>query len=249
MPRKGFTLQYLQPLSNLSSFTRNDLFQAIKQYSADISESTFKAMLQNLLIDGQVFRVGRNAYCVADGHMQSYSYEYSESAHSVADSIKENHPYLDFIVFELVQLNEFLNHQLAHNIVFVSVESDLGDFVFDMLKEQYPGKVLIYPTPEIFHQYWYDDMIVIEKLVSEAPRGKQELWHTRLEKLLVDVLTDDLIQESVSEAEWPKIYEDAFQKYAIDESCFFRYAKRRGAEIKIRKFIKEKTTVRLRLGK
>ena len=141
MPRKGFTLQYLQPLSNLSSFTRNDLFQAIKQYSADISESTFKAMLQNLLIDGQVFRVGRNAYCVAD------------------------------------------------------------------------------------------DMIVIEKLVSEAPRGKQELWHTRLEKLLVDVLTDDLIQESVSEAEWPKIYEDAFQKYAIDESCFFRYAKRKGAEI------------------
>ena len=44
----------------------------------------------------------------------------------------------------------------------------MGGFVFDTLKKKYPGKVLINPTSEIYHLYWYDDMIVIEKLVSEV---------------------------------------------------------------------------------
>lgn len=96
-------------------------------------------------------------------------------------------------------------------------------------------KVLLNPTPELYHQYWYDDMIVIGKLVSEAPMGQTEKWHTRLEKLLVDLMTDSILLSSVSESEFKTIYEDAFSKYAIDERCMFRYAKRRAADKRIYK--------------
>ena len=177
-----------------------------------------------------------------------YTYEYSNNAKKVAEYLKQKFPYLDFTIMDFIQLNEFVNHQLAHNVIFVSVEDELGDFVFDALKELYPGKVLIKPSLEIYNKYWYDDMIVIEKLVSEAPMGKNERWNTRIEKLLVDVFTNSILVNTISETEVPNIYEEAFRKYAVDESCMFRYAKRRGAEKKIRNFIREKTNIQLRTG-
>lgn len=46
--------------------------------------------------------------------------------------------------------------------------------------------------------------------------------------------------------EIPTVYEEAFLKYVIDESSLFRYAKRRGADKKIKKFIQDETNVQLR---
>lgn len=51
-----------------------------------------------------------------------------------------------------------------------------------------------------------------------------------LEKLLVDVVADPLLLDSVSESEYPTIYEDAFSKYVVDESCLFQYAARRAVD-------------------
>lgn len=240
-------IDYLINLSNKESFSRSDLILEISRKDGrEVGEARFKAILQKFLKDGRIVRVGRNAYCVAEDGIMVYSYNYSALACDVAELIEEKHPYLDFSMAELIQLNEFVNHQLAHNVVFVSVEDNLGDFVFDTLKEKYPGKVLINPTTEIYHQYWCDDMIVIQKLISEAPMGHKDRWHIRLEKLLVDLMVDSLLKKSVSEAEYATIFEEAFAKYAIEESCLFRYAKRRGAERKILTFIQEQTTVNLR---
>lgn len=237
---------YLEKLKWKSSFSRNDLLEAITSLGSDMGEALFKATLQKLLKSEAIVRVGRNAYCIPDTNVHIYNYNYSDLACEVAKQVAKDFPYLDFTIMEYIQLNAFVNHQLAHNIIFLSVEADLGNFVFDKLKEIYPGKVLIYPTPDIFHQYWYDGMIVIEKLVSEAPMGVKQRWHTRLEKLLVDVMTDPLLIDSISEAERPVIYENAFEQFIIDESCLFRYANRRGAGEKIRDFIKYKTTVKLK---
>ena len=118
--------------------------------------------------------------------------------------------------------------------------------MFDTMKERYPGKVLIDPTPSLYHQYWYNGMIVINKLVTEAPKGVAVPWHTRLEKLLVDLVCDEILMETISESEYPTILEDTFTKYAIDESCLFRYAKRRGAEKRFRNLIRNKTDIKLR---
>lgn len=239
---------YLHLLKDEVKFSREELLDAMQKDGREVGEAAFKANLQKLLKYGEILRVGRNAYCVANNGLRSYTYEHSERAENTAECINERFPFLDFRIMEYVQLNEFVNHQFAHNVVFVSVEGDLASFVFDVLKERNPGKVLINPTPEIYHQYWCDDMFVVDKLVSEAPVGQGERWDTRIEKLLVDVFANPILQSTVSKAELPNIYEGAFEKYAIDESCMFRYAKRRGADIKIREFIKEKTKIQLRLG-
>ena len=147
--------------------------------------------------------------------MRQYDYQYSELANKIADLIIKKHPYLDFSIFELIQLNELVNHQIAHNIVFVFVESDLLDFAFDTLKEAYPGKVLANPNLEIYNKYWTDNMIVITKMVTETPIGKGKQWHSRIEKILVDLVSVPLLRESVSESEFPAIFNGVFSKYVI----------------------------------
>lgn len=237
---------YINDLKTMEPFSRSDLFQAMCRNGAQISDAAFKRKLQAYLEAGTIMRVGRNMYCIPQKKISVYEHRYSATAQEVADLVAEKHPFLNFSIFELVQLNDFVNHQLAHNIIFASVEADIIDFVFDTLKERYPGRILINPTKALYQQYWRDGMIVLEKLVSEAPMGKPVKWHTRIEKMLVDIMADKLILDTVSQSEYPGIYMNAFERYVIDESCMFRYAKRRGAESNIRSFIRDKTDIVLR---
>ena len=248
MESNEYTLNYLDLLVQRPWFSRDDLRTAMIHCGLNISTANFKVKLQKLLERGIVARTGRNAYYVPQEGIAEYRYDYSAQSTQIADRIGEQYPYLDFVIFELIQCNEFVNHQLAHNAIFVDVDGDAADFVFDTLKEAYPGKVLLNPTIEEYYKYWYDDMIIVRRLISEAPKNKKIKWQSRLEKVLVDLLADNLLQGILSPAELPAIYEDAFRKYVIDESSLFRYAKRRGAEKKIRQFITEKSNVMLRLG-
>lgn len=136
---------------------------------------------------------------------------------------------------------------MAHNVFFVSVENDLGDFVFDTLKTIYPGKVLIYPDAEMYHRYWVEDIIVILRLPTEAPRGKRTVWETCLEKMMVDAFCEKIIASAYPSEEGASLFENMFGLYAVDESKLFRYARRRGVEKKLRSFIHEKTDIALRL--
>lgn len=240
---------YLKKFNSSICFNRRELFNEMQTCLHGLTQASFKARLQSLLNQGVIARIGRNAYCVCGAHDRPYSYDYSREARDIAGHIADNHPFLDFRIFELIQFNEFLNHQIAHNTFFVSVEKGLGEFVFDSLKEIYPGKVLIYPTAEMYHQYWSEGMIVILALPTEAPRDRDNLWATCIEKLLVDAFCDKLILSAYPSEEKTTLFENAFSQYAVDESRLFRYARRRNAEARLRDFLHEKTDVNLRLEK
>lgn len=233
-------------LASRKSFSFDDFYAAGKNSGFSLGEAAMRKKLQELLKNGDVVRIGRNAYCVPSNPVRYYRYSYSELARNVATIMMETYAAVKFSIFEIVQLNEFINHQLAHDVLFLSVEEDLMDFVFGTMKEHYPGKVMLNPTPELYHQYWYEDMIVIDKLVTEAPRDRDVPWHTRIEKMLVDLLSNPILGGSISESEIPNVFEDAFSKYIIDESSLLRYAKRRGAEKRLRAIIREKTNITLR---
>ena len=236
----------LQELANRNSFKLSDFTEVCHNNGCTLGDSALRKRLQDLLKSGEIVRVGHGSYSVKRENHSYYFYRYSELTEKIVEQVHEAHPYLNFTVFELVQLNEFVNHQIAHNAIFVSVENEVASFVFDTLRELYPGKVLLYPSVETYHQYWSDDMIVITRLITEAPIGFEKPWHTGVEKLLVDIITEPVIANTVSAGEYPTVYEDAFKKYVINETQLFRYAKRRSASGRIKKMIKEQTTIELK---
>lgn len=238
---------YLGQLQSRPWFSREELSAAMEAVGLHLGAANFKSKLQKLLVEGQIARAGRNAYYVPQAGVQLYAYTASTLACEIADTLQAAFPFADFTIFELVQLNEFVNHQLAHNVFFVDADGDALDFMFDTLKERYPGKVLLRPSVETYHTYWMNDMIVLQRLVTEAPREKKLRWQGRLEKILVDLSASSLMRSIVSPSELPAIYEGAFERYVIDESTLFRYAKRRGTEQRLRAFLAEETGIRLRL--
>lgn len=238
---------YFDGIKNMESFTRQDLLQSFRSAGFNLSYASFCKRLESLVKDGAIIRAGRNLYCFPKTEKNVYMYEYSEHAKKVAEQIKSRFPLIEFSIFELIQLNDFVNHQIANNVLFLSVEAEVVEFVFDTLTEYYPGKVLLSPTPEIYHRYWNENMIVVGKLITEAPKGLTELWHARLEKILVDIISDKILKESLGEGEYAEIYANVFSRYLVDKNSMFRYAKRRKAEEKIRNLIDEKTSINLQM--
>lgn len=238
--------RYYDGLLDVTRFTRKELLESFRMAGYMLSEASFYKKVEELVKNGQIIRVGRNVYSLPDNKRLAYEYKYSELAEEVAQEIAQQYPYVNFSIFEFVQLNDFVNHLIAHNVIFLSVEADIMDFVFETLRDKYPGKVLINPTVEIYHQYWSDNMIVLGKLTTEAPKGKKASWHTRLEKMLVDIMAEPLLLASISRAEYPHIYEDAFDRYIVDENGLFRYATRRKVTKKIKELIRKETDIVLR---
>lgn len=232
--------RYYDGLLDVTRFTRKELLESFRMAGYMLSEASFYKKVEELVKNGQIIRVGRNVYSLPDDKRLTYEYKYSELAEEVAQEIAQQYPYVNFSIFEFVQLNDFVNHLIAHNVIFLSVEADIMDFVFETLRDKYPGKVLINPTVEIYHQYWSDNMIVLGKLTTEAPKGQKASWHTRLEKMLVDIMAEPLLLASISRAEYPHIYEDAFDRYIVDENGLFRYASRRKVTKKIKELIRKR---------
>lgn len=230
-------LNCLGGLKDKSSFTRQDLLQSFHDSGYLISDASFNKKIMSMLKKGEIVRCGRNLYCLPQNEKRVYIHEYSELANELVKIMKEHYPLLDFCIFEKYQLNQFVNHLIAKNTIFLSVEAEAMDFVFMTLREYYPGKVLVNPTCDIFHRYWCENMIVITKLITEAPKGLSEKWHTRLEKLLVDVASERLLVETIGGSEYSYIFNDAFMYFVIDEKCLFRYARRRGCEQKVRNLV------------
>ena len=179
-------------------------------------------------------RVGRNRYVADDTKLLPYAYSPSQKATAISELLTGRFPDVKFSVFELVQLNDFLNHQIASNVIFVSVEKELKDFAFNALQERLNEMILVDPTEEMFFRYWSPGLVVLRNRMTEAPTGRPLRWQTPLEKILVDLQADRLLRGCFEEAELPQLYADVFRRYAVDRSKLYRYARRRGIEAKVR---------------
>jgi hypothetical protein len=90
--------------------------------------------------------------------------------------------------------------------------------------------------------YSGDVTVSVLPLTSEAPIKTNE---AKLEKLLVDLFANKLLDYIISKGDYPGIYESAFSRYSINKHLMFRYAKRRNKADEINQFIRDKTNITL----
>jgi len=236
----------LSKLEKIENFNRKDILDVAIEIDETFSVNSINWLVKVLLDDNLICRIGRNKYIIKyqGNRKRKYDYEPSEKLQKVIDCIKEEYPLVEFQAWESIQLNVVLNHQLAHNRIFIEVENMLEGAVFNTLREKF-GNVLLKPSVEMFTQYADDDGIAILKMITQTPGDKKHTHKILIEKLIVDIATNKLLRAIYATSECEQMIEDIFSIYIVDETKLFRYAARRNASDKIRKIIMEKTNIKL----
>ena len=206
----------------------------------------FRMLFLRQVKAGRLLRVARDRYITDSSGLVRYCWDYSDEARNIASEICTKTSGLRMSVFEIRQLNEFVNHLYGQNSIFISVADQAADFVFSDLQEGHVGRILLRPSPDEFYRYQVDGMIVLLDMPTEAPGCSRSRWQCAIEKWLVDLFAEPLLKNIVSPQELPNVLNGVFEKYAVNESALFRYAKRRNVYSAIKSFILGKTTVKLR---
>ncbi len=223
-------------------FTTGEFADMLRIKTPDIGRSTIFYILKTLCTSGEITRTCRGHFHIAG--KKDYCYELSDTAKELFSFIHTEYPLVDFQIWELYQMNEFVNHLLAKNTIFIEVENMLDESIFHLLFEKYPH-VLHNPGIDEYYKYAGDKTIIVQKLISEAPPCSCDFRQAPLEKILVDLFGRGISGSIISRLEYQAIYEDSFKKYNINQAKMFRYARRRGIEKNILDFIHTKTNITL----
>lgn len=228
---------------------RQEIYAITTQVNPDFKETLFRNMMEKLMENDDLVRVGRNQYRKKDTEKSKEVYinRYSTEAQRIVEKLQSEFPLMEYRVWELCWLNEFWNHQIAQNKIFVEVERVGCDFVYTELSEAYSGKILLRPTEKELYRYGGADTVIVDRMVSEAPKG-QEAYNTPLEKIIVDLFANKKLRGMVHDGEYANAIADMFDKYYIDTVKLFRYASRRSKKEEIYRFLAEEAKVEIITG-
>ena len=230
------------------AITRQDILDLVRASEPEFRAGQMKRLLANLIETSKIEHVGHNRYrkIMKTVNKAKYENRYSETALKIIAIMEEEFPLVDYRIWELSWLNEFVNHQLGRNYIFLEVEKDGCEFIFDRMMSDFAGKVLLRPDQNQVTRYGVNDSIIIDRLVSESPKGKTEVYYLSPEKLVVDLFANKRLKGMLSMGDYPEALEAVFTVYEVDQVKMFRYARRRNKEKELKEFLLSKTKVELR---
>jgi len=211
---------------------------------------SFDWHFSKLLSANMLEKVGKNLYVKSNPLKTKETYTYitqSEGFLGVESLLSVEYPLAEFIIWETIALNEFVNHQIAMNTILVMTEKMVMDSFFELLKNHFPS-VLISPTPDEITRYGQNGSIVINTLSSRYPKNPKQRHRYSIEKFIVDLFAEKTITSIISKGDYPGALEIIFERYKINETKLFNYARTRYVDEQILVMIKENTNIKLYTG-
>lgn len=235
MPWYDKTVQSMKPNRK---YTRQQLISMLREDAPLLNDGSYQWAIGGMLKSGEIIRTGFDEYKVLEGNeLPEYHPVYSDFAAALMNKTAEKYPYIGFTVFETVLLNDFLNHLIARNTVFLQIEKESSAFVFRFLQEAGYKNVMYKPAKTDFNLYWDEDCIVVTDMVSEAPMSLHNPHFITIEKMLVDIYCDKIIRGTYSIAEYPSVMSQAMNTYRVEGPKMLRYARRRNKAIELEQII------------
>lgn len=227
-------------LKGEKEYTRQQIYEALVQEKPELTYNSFKWIISDMVDSGVICRKQRGKYVLCGSSATKkflYKPQVNEQLQEVSEKIKSKFPLVNFVCFESVQLNEFLNHLIGRNTIFVLVEKDAIDFVFRYLQEETNWNVLLKPSEKEWDAYCTGNNIVMLNLISEAPKSVDEYHSMCLEQMLVDIVAEKSFKNLYSKSELQGVYNLADKSYLIDYARLLRYARRRGKADEVKQYI------------
>lgn len=203
-----------------------------------IENNKINYLRYRLVKDGMLERTGYKKYSMRN-FRQEYIPDLNKQTKEIFSFIKQKKQLLKLCIWRTSILNEFMRHQVGKFMIVVEVERIGIEAVFDILRDNYTN-VFLSPTDKELDYYisTITEAIIVIPLVTEAPTQTiGEVETTTIEKLLVDILTEEKLFQAF-QSERSRIIQEANAKYIINLNKLLRYARRRRKH----EFIEKKIT-------
>ena len=220
-----------------TSFTTEDVCRFYESLEPEINRNTVKWRIHELVKIGEIIRIGRGIYTI--GASKSYSPEFTMQLKAIYWLLIEQFPFSDIRIWDTRFLSEFMVHQPASYMILVETEIDVIESVFNYLREE-NKKVFLNPNEDTINKYiaGEKDPIIIKPLISEAPFAQDgRIKTTTIEKMLVDIYCDKALFNSFQGKEMDNIFQNAIDRYTINQSKLLRYASRRGKKKELKEIL------------
>ncbi|TJX59287.1 hypothetical protein E8P77_21495 [Soehngenia saccharolytica] len=220
-------------------FSNNDLYNFYLNYEPDLKKSTFGWRVHNLKQRGLIYSLKKGVYTTKD--KKDFKPIIDSKLINLYNNVKEKFPYLLMAVWETSWLNNYMVHQAFSNSIILEVEKDAASAVFSFLQESYRD---IYLNPDRFVVENYiitgQDSIVIKNITLTSPLiEREDVIVPTIEKILVDIYTDDEFFVSYQGGELENIFKEFFTSFKINQSTLRQYANKRHVRDRLITFLVE----------
>lgn len=217
-------------------FTAKDIMEVIKDKTETLPPlSTIQWCLYDLRKNNIIERVSRGVYQL--NNKSKFVFATNEQIEHINKLIKEKFPFVKYCIWSGNSLSSLMHHIAINNTIYVEVERDATESVFNALKEEF-SEVYINPDKTLMERYvdLSKNTIIVKTLVSEAPINKiNDIPTPSFEKIIVDICFDtDFLYLAGSELN--NIIKNARQ-YSIDNSRMQRYASRKNKSSLLTKYL------------
>lgn len=218
-------------MSNNKIIYFRDLCEKIKKEKNYKTTRACINEINKLIEDKKIYKLSSNIYRY--GFKESFKINKNEIELDIIKEISSNYN-INFIIWDISVLNNWLNHLLNISIYILEVEKEYIDFVFDLLKEKY--SILKNPKIEDIYNYAKENTILLKPLVSKAPINNIDKT-PKIEKIIVDIFSDKMINSFYDGNERLCIYENIFNNYSVNYKTLFAYAKRRSVSEELKDYL------------
>lgn len=232
----------IEVFKDRSSFNRDELYDFYLDFEPDLKENTFGWRIYDLKKKDIIKTIGRGLYVIS--YKPKYKAVLSDNIYKIARKTNERFEDIKYAIWETQWLNEFTQHQTSNQIIIVEVEKEFIDSLYYYLNDNLRMDFFLNPDEKEIQFYISESNVpvVIKRLVTRAPiqkikNKKDVVAIATLEKIMVDLFADENLFHFYQGPEMVHIYENIIDRYSINFTRMFSYAKRRKKEQEIKQFI------------
>lgn len=242
----AFILCYMVTTSDILNFafihkvfTRKELIANLKSENQIGSPGTLSEQLNRLLKSGQLIRLKRGVYKLPDDAKKDFSVVCSNEMKKINQQIKNQFPFVDYCLWSGSVLMPYMHHIPNLNLLFVDVEREVTESVFNLLNPDSNKRVFLMPSLTDFERYINgNEAIIIRPLITEAPIQLIDGINTpAIEKILVDII-GDVEFSFLQGSEINYVYSTIFERHSVNKNKLLRYATRRGRKQEVEQLLK-----------
>ena len=219
-------------------FTRKELIADFRNFKQINSAGSLSEQLNRLVKSGLLIRLERGIYSLPDNTKKDFKVVCSEEMRKINQQIGSQFPFVEYCLWSGSALMPYMHHIPNLNLVFVDIEREVAESVFNLLNTDSNKRVFLIPRLTDFERYINTSKaIIIRPLISESPLQLVDgIYTPTIEKILVDIV-GDVEFSFLQGSEINYVFTTIFEKHNVNKNKLLRYATRRGRKEEVEQLL------------